>query len=235
MTLVTDILDRAARQCSVISPSNWVTTTQQGPLEIKDFLSEVVSDIFERLELSQPLGKTVTITGTGVENYALPTDFVRTKRDALAVYEETTTRRACVPVSSDGVWEYLKDTGSAAGDRYYRIRGYDGNFTIDFYQPLGTGDTVIVSYVSNVWLVSGEAEFMANDDRSIIPRRILETGIVMRFRERKGLDFGAKLAEHEALLARWANEQVQRRVIKFGGSEMRKPWDIPVPDYIPET
>lgn len=234
MALVVDILARAARQCSVKAPSNWVTATDSSAVELKDFLDEVVTDILERIEVVPPLAKSTTITGTGVENYALPSDFVRTKREPLSVYEETTTRRACVPVSSNGTWEYLKDTGSGAGNRYYRIKGYDGNYSIDFYQPLSTSAVVIVTYVSNAWLQSGGTEFSDNADVSIIPRRILETGIVMRFRERKGLDFGAKYAEHEALLARWSNEQRQSRSVSFGDRPRRDPWDIPVPDFIPD-
>lgn len=233
MTLVTAILDRAARQCSVVPPSSWLTDTQLSTFELRDFLSETAEDVLERTEISGPIGKTIQITGNGGESYPLPADFFRLNRDEWAVYERTSTRRACIPVASDGQWQYLSDLGSASGNRYYRMRGVKGAFEIDFYRPLSAGNEVSVSYVSDAWLSSGASDFSSNDDVSLIPRRILETGIVYRFRERKGLDYGAKMTEYDILLTRFANEQRPTRKVNMGGTEPRNPWDIPVPDFIP--
>ena len=233
MTLVVDILARAARQCSVTPPSSWASATDQTSLEVLDFLAETVDDAQERIDLAQPLSKTVTITGTGVENYALPADCKRLHRGEFGVYERQNTRRPCVSVSDDGQWEYMKELGSAGAYRFYRLRGYDGARSIDLYQPLEASSTIVIGYVSRNWIVGDKAAFTSNDDVSMFDRRLLEAGIVFRFRERKGLEYADKHAEYEALLARMANDTRARRKVTFGGVGVRGVFDVPVPDYIP--
>lgn len=239
MSTVAAILARAARQCSVTAPDNWATATEQTHVELRDdFLVQTVDDVLQQGEWPGPVGKSVTITGTGVEGYDLPTDFLRLKRDELAVYERLRTRRACVPVSTEGEWLYMQELGTAGAYRYYRTRGYEGAFEIDFYRPLETGIEVVVSYVSDKWCIGSGAEkatFTDVDDVSMLPARLLETGIVWRFRERRGMPFADKNAEFEALLARYANDRLGRRTISFGPTETRKPWDVPVPDVLPSS
>ncbi len=238
MTLVVDILARAARQCSVLPPGNWLTATAQTSVEFLDFLSETIDDIQERVDLTGPMSKTITITGDGGEEYALPADFKRLHRSRFAVYEKQRTRRECIPVTSDGDWEYMKELGVAGVNRYYRQRGYDGAFVLDFYRPPETGIEISVSYVSTAWLTNGGTEksnFTDSGDVCYLPRRLIEAGIVFRFRERKGLEFTDKQAEYEALLARMSNDTRGRRAINFGPVPQRNPWDVPVPDFIPES
>lgn len=237
MTLIVDILDRAARQCSVASPSNWVTVSGGVHAELLDFMSETVDDILSRIDTAAPVGATVTITGDGGETYPLPSDYKRVKRGEYAVYERYRTRRACVPVSDDGQWQYMQELGTAGAYRFFRIHGYEGAFEIDFYRPLETDLTVVVNYVSTNWAATAggvvKSEFSLTDDVSLLPRRLLEAGIVWRFRERKGLDFTGKMAEYEAMLARMANDTKTVRGISFGPMRGRNPWDVPVPDFIP--
>lgn len=233
VTLIVDILARAARQCSVSPPSSWVTATAQAPLELRDFLDETVDDVLERIDVTGPISKSETITGTDAETYSLPADYKRVQRGEYSVYERFRTRRACVPVPDDGQWEYMKELGTAGAYRFYRIKGYQGDFQIDFYRPLETGITVVMNYVSRNWIAGDKAMFTAEDDVSMLPRRLLESGIVFRFRERKGLEFTDKQAEYEALLARMANDTKTRRTITFGESPKRQPWSVPVPDFIP--
>ena len=233
MTLVVDILARAARQCSVIAPSSWATATDQTSMEMMDFLSETADDVLERIDLTQPISKSLVITGTGAENYPLPADYKRLQRGEFAVYERFRTRRACVPISDDGQWQYMQELGTAGAFRYYRVKGYPGAYEIEFFQPLEPDLTIVVNYVSANWLVGDKAVFDDNDDVSILPRRVMEAGTVFRFRERKGLEYGDKQAEYEALLARMANDTRTRRSISFGGGPSRGIFDIPVPDVIP--
>lgn len=202
-------------------------------MEIRDFLAETVDDILERLDVTGPLSQTVVITGTDAETYPLPVDYKRLQRGTYAVYERFRTRRACVPVSDDGQWEYMKELGTAGAYRFFRVRGFEGNFEIDFYRPLDADLTAVVNYVSINWISGGKSEFSDNDDVSMLPRRLLESGIVFRFRERKGLEYADKQAEYEALLARYGNDSRTRRTITFGGVMARSPFDIDPPDFIP--
>jgi hypothetical protein len=239
-TTVVSILNRAARRCSVVVPSSWLGSVTEVQQEIRDdFLLDTVHDIQDRMEMVGPIGKTVTITGDGSETYGLPADFHRLKRDDFAVYENTATRRRCYPVTTDGEWEYLKDIGSAGGDRFYRLRGYPGAWSIDFYRNPAATDAIIVSYVSTVWTTNGGTEksaFTDAADVSLLPRRLLETGIVWRFRDRKGLSYMDALNEYEMLLARFVNDSRGARTVDMApGTSRRGPFDIPVPDIIPSS
>jgi hypothetical protein len=235
MTLIVDILARAARQCSVVPPSSWLTATDQTALEILDFMDETRADIMGRVDVVGPMSVTTTVAGNGGESYALPADFMRLHRGDFAVYERFRTRRACVPVSSDGEWEYLKELGSGGAYRFYRLRGYEGNWEIDFQLPLETGITVVVGYVSRNWIAGGKPTFTDATDVSLLPRRLVEQGIVWRFRRRKALEYADAMAEYEMLMSRYSNDSRTRRSINFGSPVSRGPFDIPVPDVIPSN
>jgi hypothetical protein len=241
VTLVIDILARVARQTSVTAPSSWlpaIDETASDPTiqEVLDFLEETIEDVRDRVDAVGPMSKSVTITGTGAETYALPADLWRLHRTPLAVYEQQRTRRGCVPISDDGTWQYMKDLGSAGAYRYYRLQGYDGNYTISFMRPLETGVTVIVGYMSTVWIKRGGAEksaFTAESDDCILPRRLVETGTIWRFRRRAGLDYADVQAQYEIEIAKLGNDTRGQRVVSFGDTATRAPWDIPIPDVIP--
>jgi len=236
MTLVVEILNRAARQCSVIPPSSWPAAIDQTAVEMLDFMDQTKDDIRDRADVVGPLSKTAVITGTDAEDYPLPSDFVRLHRGTYAVYERFRTRRACVPVSDDGEWEYLKELGSAGAYRFYRLQGYPGAWTIGFQMPLDSGLTVVANYVSDNWLVNNgtpKASFTDAADISMLPRELMEMGIIYRFRQRKGLEYGDVQSRYEILMARYLTDSRTRRQINFGRVPSRSPWDIPVPDILP--
>ena len=237
MTLVTEALGRIARQCGVQPPSSWVTATRTDHVEIRDdFLSETIEDIQDRVDLPAPIGKQVEITGTGVESYTLPTDFRRLARDPFAVYDNALDR-PCVPVQTDGEWTHIKDIGTAGVIKYYRVRGYDGNWTIDFYAEPTT--TITVSYVSNAWMADSGGTIgntlTAETDVLILPRKVVEAGTVWRFRERRGLPYLDKYNEYEALIARLSNDGRGRRTIDMGGRQTDVRWQDLIPAFIPPS
>lgn len=238
MTKVTEALNRIARQCGVQPPSSWVAATRTDHVEIRDdFLSETIEDIQNRVDVASPVGKQVTITGTGAENYTLPSDFHRLARDAFAVYDMALDRPV-VPIQSDGEWTHVKDIGTTGVIRYYRIKGYTGNWTIDLYSEPSAAVEIVVSYVSNLWLAnSGTAGsvFTSEDDVLILPRKVVEAGTVWRFRERRGLPYLDKYNEYEAEIARLSNDGRSRRSIDMGGRQTDVRWQDLIPAFIPPS
>ena len=201
---------------------------------------ETVDELHKRSDWASPISKQAVITGDGSEDYSLPTNFLRLADDPMCVYETSTTRRAAIPITSDGAWTHLKEIGTAGGARYYKIEGYEGNQTIGLYRNPSASDSITVSYVSNVWMISsGGTEgcaFTDAGDISLFPRRILELGIVWRFRKRKGLPYSDIAAEYEAWLATNANRN--RRVMSVGFGNVNQdyhPMRQPVPDFIPPS
>lgn len=240
MTKITEILKRVARHCSYGEPDSWLSATDRTALELRDdFLMETVDELHKRIDWASPISKQTTISGDGTTvSHSLPSNFVRLQFDTGAVYDKSTNRRAGVPVLSDGDWTHLNELGTGGGDLFYKIEGYDGNWTISLYPTLESGSDVTVSYMSNVWMAnSGGTEgksFTDAEDVALFPRRILELGTIWRFQERKGLPFQSKLAEYEAWLATQANQQRGMKRVSFGsGGGSSHPMRVPVPDYIP--
>lgn len=240
MTLVTDALDRIARQVSLTPPTSWLSATDTEYVEIRDdFLLETVDDIQERLDLPSPIGRQQVIAGDGSASYSLTSDFKRLQRDQMAVYDGLLDR-PCLPITTDGDWTYMDDVGITGVIRYYRITGFDGLHSITFNDEPATGTSITVSYVSTRWISDDGAEtyksaFTAATDVLLLPRRLIEAGTVWRWRERKGLPFQDKWAEYEALMARLSNDTRSRRLIDFGQTDKAARWQDMIPAYIPSS
>ena len=235
MTEIVDVLSRVARQVSISPPSSWVNASADEYAEIRDdFLMETIDDLQERIDWPSPIAATVTIAGTGAEIYALPADFKRLQRGRGAVFDVALNRDA-IPVSSDADWREIKDDGAGA-DRFFRLSGYDGAFSISLYAPPTTA--VVVHYVSKKWMASAAgtigSEFTADGDVILFPRRLVEAGIVWRWRERKGLPFQDKHSEYEALIARAAGDARGSRPIEFGQRTEAR-WQDRIPAFIPSS
>ncbi|MEM7318834.1 MAG: hypothetical protein AAF408_07405 [Pseudomonadota bacterium] len=241
MTTVKKALDRIARQCSIDAPTSWAGATRDEHIELRDdHLVETIAEIRDRIDLPAPIGKQTTITGTGAESYSLPSNYVRLQRDPLAVYETTTLRRGAIPVPSDGAWTHVNTSGSAGTNRYFKIEGYPGAYTIKFEIDLATGNSVTVSYISDVWVADSggteSADFDSDNDVLLLPRRVVEMGAVWRYRQRKGFDFAVQHGQYEAFLSRLGTDSKPIRSINMApGTTETLPMRVPVPDYIPSA
>ena len=238
MTTIVEALTRAALYCSVSAPSSWVTATRDDHVEIRDgFLLEAVDDILERVDLPAPIGAQQTIIGTDAETYALNANFKRLHRDQLAVYD-LTQDRPCIPVTTDGKYSAIKDIGTSGVAHFYQITGYEGNYSISLYTEPSAATEIVVSYQTVNWMTNGGtagAAFTAEEDVLLLPRRVVEAGIVWRYRERRGLPYMDKFNECEALMQRLVNDRRSRRVISFGGREQEVRWQDLIPSFIPSS
>lgn len=239
MTTVAEVMDDVALECAIPTPNSWIAAiTKRTYQEMHSVLRITVDELLKRVDWPDPVTQDFTITGTGVEEYALPDDFRRLTKDDLCVYETTTNRRACIPITSNGAWTHLQQHGSAGGERFYRLAGNaaDG-FTISFYRPLETGSEVVVSYVTKNWLTSAGVqgyEWNSTEDTLLLPEELVRLGCVWRFKRRKGFPYQDILNEYEGLIATLANEARGVRKICFGGpSYDEKPMRVPIPDVIP--
>ena len=244
MTLLTTALDRIARQCSVKTPSSWLAATRDEHLEIRDdFLLEAVDDILDRVDLGEPIAKKQTLSGAGTDNgddsgnFTLNANFKRLQRDEWSVYDPLQDRIG-IPVSQSGEWSYLTDIGTSGIYKHYRLKGYEGNYSLDVYRNLSAGDTLEIHYISDVWLTNGGTEknaFTDADDTLLLPRRLVESGTVWRYRERRGLPYQDKYAEYEALMSRAILDSRNLRTIRFGEPDMSVKWQDLVPAFIPSS
>lgn len=239
MTLIVDVLNRVARRCKVAAPASWITATSLTYQEIRDdFLRETIEDLQKRVDWPQPISAQTVIAGDGSEDYALPSDFLRFSQGITGVYETTRTRRWGVPVSSDGAWTQLQNLGNAGTERYYRLKGYPGNYEISFYPNPGAGASITVSYMTGNWMATGDGTpgqaFTAADDVLLFERRPVELGTIWRWRADKGLDYEAEKREYDLWIATQANRLRGINTIHAaGGYDPGHPMRVPVPDFIP--
>ena len=182
MTTIVDVLNRVARRCKVAAPGSWIAATSRTAVEIRDdFLRETIDDLQKRVDWPQPISAQTVIAGDGSEDYALPSDFLRFAQGITGVYETTRTRRWGVPITSDGAWTQIKNLGTAGTERYFRLKGYPGNYEISFYPNPSTGASITVSYVSDKWMASSSGTtgtmFTADDDVLLFERRPVEQAL----------------------------------------------------------
>jgi hypothetical protein len=240
MATVAEVMDEAARECSITPPASWITATTLSHVELKGFLRQTTEELLDRIDWPDPIAQDQTITGDGSAAYTLNADFKRLTRDPLAVYETTGTRRAGIPVHSNGVWTVLLQDGSAGGNRYYRTSGdEESGYEIEFFDAPATGIEIKVSFISKNWLKTTgtpSTTWTTVNDTLLLPRALIEMGVVWRFRRRKGLPYADRMAEYEGKLARLANDaRLIRSIDMTGGATRRSPFDIPVPDSIPSS
>lgn len=236
-TLITDILDICAHQCGVEIPDSWITASGTAETDLRDmYLPQTVDDVLERVDWPEDIGAQTTISGDGTVEHDLDASFLRMKRDPMAALETTDVlRRPMIPVKNAGDWTYLQEIELNGLDRYFRLKGDVGAFKIDIFPALGTGDSAVLSWVSNSWAEdgagTGKSEFNDPSDKSRLNRRLLEAGIVWRFRRREGLEYMDVYQEYENLLARystdlrghWPLTQQSRRT---KGARPAYPWEI---------
>lgn len=239
MTTFAETLNRIALQTSVKTPASWVSATDDEHVELRDvFLAQTVDDILDRCDLPAPIGAQYTLTGDGSETYDLPSAFRRMKRGPWAVYE-TGLLYPCTPVADEGEYEFIKDRGLAGAERYYVITGLEGDYDISIYREPSASQSFLISYMTGYWLKDSSGAYAttatADNDTMLLPLDLVEQGVLYRYRQRHGLDFSANQIMYETKMSRFASDKTGRRSIRFGGQTPRKPWDVPVPDYIPDS
>lgn len=238
-TLITDILNRCARQCSISLPDNWISASESEHVELRDdFLSETALDCLERADWPSDIGGNTTITGPQSGAYTLDMSFLRLARNPMAVLETTDTlRRPLISVKNEGDWQYINEAAFEGLERYYYITGQPGAYEISFYPEIETGEDIFVTWVSENWVESsagsGKALFTDVSDVCRLPRRLVESGVIWRFRERYGLEYGHRFDEYERLMARYITDIRGRNPIvqatrfqRSRGVKLAYPWEI---------
>lgn len=236
MDVLKTAMDDAAAECSLAVPSVFATNTADSYTQLKRYMRQTAKELLERIDWA---GCTLdyTLTGADSDTFVLPADFLRLTRsddeDKPAVWSDS-MKRAFVPVTSNGQWTVLQSSGPTPSYGY-RVVGPN----IEFTQPIATGESVTISYVSNGWISSSgsRASAWADDaDFTYLPARLIELGVTWRWMRKRGLEFASYQGEFEIELSRYANDDRGTRVIQFGqrisgGSPYR---NLPVPTLGPD-
>lgn len=231
MDLIKDSMDDVARECGVAVPSLWATNTDDTYMTLKQFMRQTAKELLERIDW-QRCTYTESITGTGTDTYALPSDFQRPTRGPNSVYGNA-PHWSYIPVTSNGDWTQLLSWG-AGSTYYYRFTGN----SIQFSQTINSPDTIAVAYVSKNWIdSSGTPTDTWTDDaqESYLPGRLIELGTTWRWKRKQGLEFSSYQGEYETELTRYSNDDRSQQLISFGKvipDRLITPYDLWTPPLL---
>lgn len=155
-----------------------------------EFTQEAGEEIGRRGDWNRML-KTATVDGSP---YPLPEDFQRlVNGGGIALVGGDFAR----PVMNAGEWSVIKTVPSSRTFFYMR----DGRVE---FSPVASNEGAVMNYVSKNWLLDGNDEratITSDDNKTLIPERLLTKGVIWRWRRQKGLSYEDQLAEFEADLA----------------------------------
>lgn len=155
-----------------------------------ELAQEAGDEIARRVDWERTL-KTALVAGSP---YALPEDFQRLISGGAVT---TATGEFVRPILNGSEWTVINQVPSS--QPYFFIRGGKVQFA-----PVSAGVNASIEYVSLNWILAGsdeKAAFTADDNKFLFPDRLLELGIIWRWKRQKGLAYEDPLAEFEAALA----------------------------------
>lgn len=232
---VKDILDDAARDCSITPPADWIADTGATALLFRNLLRDSARSLLSRHDWAA-VSTDTTFTGAG-SSFDLPADFSRVCEDENAVYETSPMRRRVIPMPVRGTWTETDQWGWTGTQRWYRLQGD----TIEFLDTLPASASVTMAYVQTTWIEesggSRSATFDALTDESLIPGYVIQLDLIWRWRRHKGFTYLDRKGEFESELARAIGDDGPTRRVDFTGRKPddRRPWQVPVPDMIPSS
>lgn len=262
---VQTILQRAARRCSYDPATiDFFGGNDPAGAELIAYLADVAAEITDRVDAAplsasfrlakdyagQITGTATFSTGlrlpivchTDARGFTLPEWVLRIARDPRAFYEDT-YRQPRILVQNGGDWAARVAWGPTGADRYFATQGLPGAIRVACLPMPELFLPFTLTAATDLWVRSASdgrllSEPVTGDDIPVIPERLLEDGVVMRFRERRGLDWESVLDRFEARLARWDNDTKARQSVSLARPSALLDRDghpiLPqVPDYIP--
>lgn len=147
------------------------------------------------------------------------TDFLRMS-NGVRVWNESNDFAVEGPINADEYNDLIVRSVSAL-PQYWRLVGS----VLHIVRPV-SGETLRYEYITNKWILQGGSTaataLSADTDTFRVPERLLELGVIWRFKKAKGLDYAEDMRDYEmALGACKMQDTGGRRVISTGGEPVR--------------
>lgn len=167
--------------------------------------------------------------------YPWPSDFRKLSVGSVFNHDEYYQLKGSVPVDQWNLRKY--GLLSSISRRRFRVRYVGGTPGIEITPTPTVAQNVVAVYYSNSYARSeggvGKEVYTTDTDVSKIPERLVRLGLKWRFREAKGLDFGAALAEYNATIGMIFGAAQASGDIPIGGNLTG--YDELPTGYIPEN
>lgn len=193
MSLLT-LVSNVAVKVGINVPSFVIGNTNTEVIELLAFAQEEGKELLRRFYW-QELRKEKTFTTAATEEQeALPSDFDRFVNDTF--WNRTRKHPLYGPLNPQQ-WQYNKSWVSSPITDSFTFRA--NKILIN---PVPTaGETIAYEYISKNFCQSsggtGQSAWAADTDTCILDERLMELGMIVRFKLSKGLDAGADVAKYD--------------------------------------
>jgi hypothetical protein len=193
MTLLSTV-QNAMALCSLTPPSVVYTSTDDIVKQMVRLLYVEGRELLERHDWNiLATARTFTCSAVNAQTGQPPSDFERFARGAK-IWNADNQWELTGPVNADE-WNEAIIRDVSALPMYWRMIG--GVLNIE---PPVNGTNLRYEYVSNKWIKQAgttlATTLSADTDTFVFPERILELGLVWRFKQAKGLDYAEDMRTH---------------------------------------
>jgi len=147
------------------------------------------------------------------------------------IWNRTTKRRLIGPLSSEEYQNYKANVSFPMLDTFY-LRG-----TTWLMNPVPTaGNTIAYEYRSSYWCKKAsdstlQETWLADTDLGVLPERLMELGIIWRYKQARGLDWATDYDKYGFQVQQALAADQPRGVVDMSGDGPNYPTGIYVPDY----
>lgn len=222
MTLLT-ITQNACDRLSLTRPSAVVNSTDRQVRQLFGLVNAEGVSLAKRHDWQALTSEWTFITVAQAEqtNTPIPTDLRKFIPDSF--YNRTSVRKVTGPITPQQ-WQAVQAQPSAMYI-YLAFRERQGDFLIT---PVpSAGQTVAYEYVSKNWALSSasqpKASFTSDDDTSYLDEELLTLGLMWRWKQSKGFDYGEDMETYERALAVAMGEDGGSTELNIGGPVSPQP------------
>lgn len=220
MSLLT-IIQAASKRVGLTAPTNAIGLTDMNVIRMIELSNEDGKELAKRYDW-QRLVSEATHTTLASESQGLITTIAGSDFDHICNGTEwnRTQNRRWFPVTKEK-WQEMKSNGITGPNTFYRIRG---NYLRVLPTPTA-GQTVAFEWVSKNWCESsggtGQQAWAADSDVSRINEDLLVAGLVWRWKQSQGLEYGEDFRKYEAMVADAIAQDGAKGVLNMGGGHGR--------------
>jgi hypothetical protein len=217
MSLLT-IVQGVYKRLSFTAPTTVLTSNDPLVLLMGQLAQDVGDELAERWDWQVLKNSAVpaSFVGTGSQTlFPLPADW-KAFTPNEKMFSSAFTGYPLVGPMKDETFVQAKANGLAVTPSMWRRVGNN----IEFFPALGASETVTYSYASKYWVVAldgvtKKAAFTLDNDSSILPERLIQLGVLWRFKRYKGLDYGAEYSDYENSFAALKGKDNAERTINM--------------------
>lgn len=226
MSLLT-IVKAACKRCGVPAPVNAYSSTDDNIVRMIALADEEGQELANEYSW-QALTNEATHTTVATESQGsiltiAGSDFGWIKNDT---FFDRTLNRPVFPVD-DAKWQQMQASGISGPYSHIRIRGN----TLIAYPTPTAGHTWAFEWVSNNWCESstgtGQSSWAADSDVSLIDEALITMGLVWRFKQSQGFEYGEDFNKYQRRLQNALARDGAKPRVKLGGPTMVGNGNVP--------